>query len=129
MGIRRADPIRRAIAPLLGYRNHIAVDFDRNSVEALDHTPNGRIDVDVSAAEVQEIDVVEIVVSDNGPGFQSNTLGQIFDPYVTTKPKGTGLGLAIVKRITLHHDGSVEAKNRINGGLTVTIRLPAADLQ
>ena len=100
----------------------------RNSVEALDHTPNGRIDVDVSISEVQEVDVVEIVVSDNGPGFQANTLGQIFDPYVTTKPKGTGLGLAIVKKLVEEHAGTIDAKNRDEGGALIRIQLPVNEI-
>ncbi len=33
-----------------------------------------------------------IVVTDNGPGFQRDLIGTVFDPYVTSKPKGTGSG-------------------------------------
>ncbi len=100
----------------------------RNSVEALDHTPNGRIDVDISAAEVHEVDVVEIVVADNGPGFKSNSLNQIVDPYVTTKPKGTGLGLAIVKKLVEEHAGMIEAVNQDEGGARIRIQLPVNEV-
>ena len=50
--------------------------------------------------------------SDNGPGFQRDLIGTVFDPYVTSKPKGTGLGLAIVKKIVEEHGGRIEADNR-----------------
>jgi nitrogen fixation/metabolism regulation signal transduction histidine kinase len=96
----------------------------RNAVEALDHTPGGKIEVDVSTAVVHDVDVLEIVVSDNGPGFQSNSLNQIFDPYVTTKPKGTGLGLAIVKKLVEEHAGTIDAVNREEGGAQIRIHLP-----
>ena len=96
----------------------------RNSTEALEHTSDGRIEVDVTAAEVQGVEVVEIVVADNGPGFQSNSLSQIFDPYVTTKPKGTGLGLAIVKKLVEEHLGTIEAINPEEGGALIRIQLP-----
>ena len=64
----------------------------RNAIEALEHTEDGRIDVRVRGAEFQSVQVIEIAVEDNGPGFQAGSLSQVFDPYVTTKPKGTGLG-------------------------------------
>jgi nitrogen fixation/metabolism regulation signal transduction histidine kinase len=100
----------------------------RNSAEALEHTEAGRIEIDITAAQVHDIDVIEIVVADNGPGFQSNSLSQIFEPYVTTKPKGTGLGLAIVKKLVEEHAGTIDAQNREDGGAMIRIQLPVNEL-
>jgi nitrogen fixation/metabolism regulation signal transduction histidine kinase len=96
----------------------------RNAIEALEGTSDGRIDVRISVAEIHEIDVVEIVVADNGPGFQTGAVSQVFDPYVTTKPKCTGLGLAIVKKLVEEHAGTIHAENREEGGANIQIYLP-----
>ncbi|NOR66870.1 MAG: histidine kinase, partial [Woeseiaceae bacterium] len=84
----------------------------------------GRIDVHVCAAEFDGVDAVQIKVEDNGPGFKESALNQVFDPYVTTKPKGTGLGLAIVKKLVEEHIGSIRAFNNTDGGAVISIRLP-----
>ena len=70
--------------------------------------------------------LAEITVEDNGPGFRPDVIGQVFDPYVTTKSKGTGLGLAIVKKIVEEHGGRIEADNARTGGARVRIELPLA---
>ncbi len=66
-------------------------------------------------------------MEDNGPGFHMPARDQVFDPYVTTKPKGTGLGLAIVKKLVEEHMGSIRAQNRKDGGAVISIRLPMTD--
>ena len=66
---------------------------------------------------------VEIAVSDNGPGFDPDLIGQVFEPYVTNKTKGTGLSLAIVKRIIAEHGGLVQRRTPTRGG-RVVLRLP-----
>jgi hypothetical protein len=70
---------------------------------------------------------VKIEVVDNGPGFQRELMGQVFDPYVTSKPKGTGLGLAIVKKVVEEHGGRIEAHNAPEGGASVLVALPLND--
>ena len=108
----------------IGRIRQVLHNLIRNAIEALENTDDGSIEVSISAAEVQEVDVVEIVVADNGPGFQTGSMSQVFDPYVTTKPKGTGLGLAIVKKLVEEHAGTIEAENREEGGAEIRIELP-----
>ncbi|MBE9610607.1 sensor histidine kinase [Chitinilyticum piscinae] len=63
-------------------------------------------------------------IADNGPGFSSELLPRVFEPYVTTKTKGTGLGLAIVKKIIEEHHGRIQVGNQPEGGAFVRIELP-----
>ena len=53
----------------------------RNAIEALENEANGVIEVKVGSTEVLEIEAIEIVVADNGPGFQTGSVSQVFDPY------------------------------------------------
>jgi nitrogen fixation/metabolism regulation signal transduction histidine kinase len=96
-----------------------------NAVEALEGQPGGEIAVTTRLAQRGGGDeAAELTVSDNGPGFLRELVGQVFDPYVTTKAKGTGLGLAIVRKIVEEHGGSIEADNRAEGGARIRIVLP-----
>jgi nitrogen fixation/metabolism regulation signal transduction histidine kinase len=119
-----SDPNMPLIEADMGRVRQIIHNLIRNATEALEGSNNGRIDVHVSAAEIDEVGIIQIKVEDNGPGFQLDTVSQIFDPYVTTKPKGTGLGLAIVKKLVEEHLGSIRAGNRSEGGAMISIRLP-----
>jgi nitrogen fixation/metabolism regulation signal transduction histidine kinase len=100
-----------------------------NSLEALEGRPDACIEIETQVAEEgpKQAASVAIVVTDNGPGFQRDLIGTVFDPYVTSKPKGTGLGLAIVKKIVEEHGGRIEADNRRSGGARVRILLPLGD--
>jgi len=119
-----SDPTMPLVEGDMGRVRQILHNLIRNAVEALEGSKDGRIDVQIAAAEFESIDVVQIRVEDNGPGFKTGSVSQIFDPYVTTKPKGTGLGLAIVKKLVEEHVGSIRAKNRSDGGAMISIRLP-----
>lgn len=72
--------------------------------------------------------IVEIMLSDNGPGIPDELRDQIFEPFVTTKEpgKGTGLGLALSARIVDAMGGTITADRADIGGARFTILLPAA---
>jgi len=96
----------------------------RNALEALEGQPDGKIEIATRHLVEQGHGYVDIFVADNGPGFQRDIVEQVFDPYVTSKPKGTGLGLAIVKKLVEEHGGRIYADNRRAGGARISIRLP-----
>jgi two-component system, NtrC family, nitrogen regulation sensor histidine kinase GlnL len=54
---------------------------------------------------------LEICVRDNGPGIAPEILGNLFDPFVTTKAQGSGLGLALVAKVIGDHGGIIECES------------------
>lgn len=96
----------------------------RNSIEAIPEDVAGTISVSVKQCDINNIKMIEICIEDNGSGFDKNSLGQIFDPYVTSKSKGTGLGLAIVKKLVEEHMGFIEAENAKKHGAVIKIFMP-----
>jgi nitrogen fixation/metabolism regulation signal transduction histidine kinase len=96
----------------------------KNAAEALEGRAGAELVLATHIREEGEYRYLEFAVADNGPGIPEPMLGQLFDPYVTTKPRGTGLGLAIVKKIVEEHSGIISAENLDGGGARITIRLP-----
>ena len=97
----------------------------KNALEAISETESPAIRVVTDCVPDNDCERVQIVVEDNGRGFETGLERQAFEPYVTTKQKGTGLGLAIVKKIVEEHHGTIEANNNESGGVSVIINLPA----
>ena len=72
------------------------------------------------------IKMIEIQISDNGIGMNSETLNRIFEPFFTTKNvgDGTGLGLSVASGIIKQHHGEISVKSVYNQGSTFSIKLP-----
>ncbi len=84
-----------------------------------------------TAAQAEEC--VEVIVYDHGPGVPDKDLELIFEPFYRVDAArdraggGEGLGLAIAARAVALHNGAIEARNRQNGGLVVSVVLPEGD--
>ena len=63
-------------------------------------------------------------VADRGEGLPTELADRIFEPFVSTKVAGMGLGLAICKRIVEEHGGTIQARNRPDGGTVFRVTLP-----
>ena len=74
---------------------------------------------------------LSIRVSDHGPGVPEDMLAHLFEPFVRVSDArdrfsgGYGLGLAIAERAVRLHHGEISARNQPDGGLAITLRLPA----
>ncbi len=63
-------------------------------------------------------------VADTGSGISSENIGQIFEPYYSTKKGGNGLGLMIVERIARDHGAELSVESEEGEGTVFTVRLP-----
>jgi PAS domain S-box-containing protein len=83
--------------------------------------------VEFTTRRVPEGRLIEIVVSDNGPGIPPDVLSRIIDPFYTTKETGSGLGLAITHGIVEQHGGKLDFDSTPGQGSRFIIRLPTGD--
>ncbi len=67
-----------------------------------------------------------IEVADTGAGIAPELLGQVSEPFFTTKKAGTGLGLATVRDIVGRVGGSVFIDSALGQGTRVRVHLPLA---
>jgi len=117
------DPHTPAIEADAGRLRQVLHNLIKNALEACG--PAGaHIRITTRCAQETGCRHVELSVCDDGPGIPEDMLANLFEPYVTSKPKGTGLGLAIVKKIVEEHAGMIWVENIPEGGACIMIRLP-----
>ena len=116
----------RNLPPVRGDRvqfQQVLLNLVVNGMDALDDQTGGSRRVSLRAGRDGD-GVIEIRVSDSGPGIPAEKLGKIFDPFFTTKPQGLGVGLAITRTIVEAHGGRIWAENNPEGGATFRVTLP-----
>ena len=100
----------------------VLVNLLRNAVEAMATAPVR----DLTIAIARRGAMIEIVVTDSGPGIAPSIAAKLFTPFVTTKPHGMGIGLAISRSIVEAHGGEMTAETNPGGGARFAFTLPAA---
>ncbi len=103
----------------------VFVNLLLNAVEAM---PEGGV-ITLRTAFDRVLRMVQIDITDTGPGIDSSVMSQIFTPFFTTKPRGTGLGLAITKRLIEEQGGNIRIENNVERGATVKISLPSINAE
>ncbi len=77
--------------------------------------------------ELIQVNRVQIIIADNGPGMADEVQQRLFDPFFTTKPvgKGTGLGMSISYQIiTETHGGLLRCNSALGKGTKFVIEIP-----
>jgi signal transduction histidine kinase len=92
---------------------------------AANHAPEGST---VSVTSMRDSAVIELSVSDTGPGIPDDVVQTVFNRFERNgtggRKRGTGLGLALVKSFVELHGGSVMIETGPDRGTKVICRLP-----
>ena len=101
---------------------HILINLIQNAADAVSG-PLGKIFI---SARLDEADMLEIRCNDNGCGIKEEDMGNLFNPFFTTKDpgKGTGLGLYIVYSEVENLGGTIEVESKEGEGACFTVKLP-----
>ena len=97
--------------------NRVFINLIKNSIESLNekYQKNGEFIKKINIEINQINDYIEILIIDNGIGFNITNISEISKPYFTTKKNGSGLGLSIVVKIINDHNGAIDFFNYKQG--------------
>jgi len=112
--------------PVLVKANPIALSRALRNllINAATHGMGGKVSVLGGA-------LARIVIEDEGPGIAPELFDQVFEPFFRAdrargqEIPGVGLGLTIAREIVRKAGGEIEISNRPDGGLLLTVQLPA----
>jgi signal transduction histidine kinase len=101
----------------------VVMNLVLNAIESMGQDGELRFSTLVKT-EDPENEILQMIISDSGPGIPDDILDSLFDPFVKGKDQGIGLGLSISQRIAELHHGWISAANNQGKGATFTVNLP-----
>jgi two-component system sensor histidine kinase CpxA len=127
---RRVSMLRAETCRLAGDRELFREAIENIMRNAIRYTPEGTaVTVDAYREGLSEY---RIVIRDCGPGVPAEHIAAIFEPFYRAPQRtdpdspGFGIGLAIAKRAISLHQGIITARNLVEGGFEIAIRLPVS---
>jgi signal transduction histidine kinase len=117
---RRLDPQLPLVTADPGQMEQVLFNLVLNAYQAMPDA--GRL---VLASSVQG-GWARLAVEDDGPGIEPDCLGQVFDPFFSTKgdAAGRGLGLYVCQLIVEGHGGRIEVASPPGSGARFEVLLP-----
>jgi signal transduction histidine kinase len=103
--------------------NQVMMNLLVNGAQAM----QGNGAITISSRKRAHNEIVELVISDTGPGIEEDHLEKVFEPFFTTKTtgEGTGLGLSVSFAIVKEHQGTIKVSSEPGNGAVFTLRFPA----
>ncbi|MEQ1636125.1 MAG: PAS domain S-box protein [Methylococcales bacterium] len=104
----------------------VLINLIRNAVDALKTMPPiTRRHLSIQSTLNNE-QLIEIRVKDNGPGIEIVDQKKLLMPFFTTKSDGMGMGLSICHSIVKAHEGKLHFNSLVNRGTTFYFTLPVS---
>jgi PAS domain S-box-containing protein len=103
----------------------VLLNLIQNAIEAMNEVraKDKRITIEATSTP----DLIEVTLTDTGPGFPKDLIYKVFMPFFTTKAHGRGMGLAICRSIIEAHGGqfTINPKTQLSGSW-IKFTLPMA---
>ena len=119
----RLDP---EATPVLADRvqiQQVLINLMRNALEAMAGCDRRQLTVET---RLLPSDIVQVSVTDSGPGIDPDIAERLFQAFSSTKESGMGLGLSICRTIVEAHGGRIAARPAPGGGTEFFFTLPRA---
>ena len=101
----------------------VILNLVRNAIDAIAEANSETRKVHIQTLLNKE-NMIEVRITDTGPGLSAEQIETIFNTFVTTKPQGIGMGLPISRTIIEAHGGKLFAESEINRGASFVFTLP-----
>ena len=101
----------------------VLLNLLRNAVEAMQSSQRRELTINTTVSVDR---IVEVSVTDSGPGVSADIREKLFQPFVTSKPAGMGVGLSICRGIVEAHGGRMWLADNPGGGAAFHFTLPVA---
>jgi PAS domain S-box-containing protein len=104
----------------------VLINLVRNSLEAFEHAEiaEGRIAIQT---RLLPNDMIEVNVTDNGPGIDATMADKVFDQFQTSKKNGMGIGLSLSRSIIEVHSGKLWMDKKHQNGALFSFELPVSE--
>ena len=101
----------------------VVLNLVRNAIDAMTENKSEERELHIQTAMNNE-EMIEVKITDTGPGLDSGQIEQIFNTFMTTKKDGIGMGLPISRTIIEAHGGTLMAEDKGKTGASFVFTLP-----